>query len=76
MCEACKWGMILPGIRNFAPTEKLKKSYLSGMNSKPGNISADKFQNRAVLQQKIALLEKQPGKSNGHIPDRLEFQNY
>jgi transposase-like protein len=54
-----KWVMIHQGIHNIPPTEKQKKYYLSGMNSKPENVSADAFKNQQELEQKIALLEKQ-----------------
>jgi transposase-like protein len=54
-----KWVMIHQGIHNIPPTEKQKKYYLSGMNSKPENISANEFKNQQELEQKIALLEKQ-----------------
>lgn len=54
-----KWVMIHQGIHNIPPTAKQQKYYLSGMNSKPDNISGDEFQNHKELQQKIALLEKQ-----------------
>ncbi len=54
-----KWVMIHQGIHNIPPTEKQQKYYLSGMNSKPENISGEEFQNQKELQQKIALLEKQ-----------------
>lgn len=54
-----KWVMIHQGIHNIPPTIKQQKYYLSGMNSKPENITGDKFQNHKELEQKIALLEKQ-----------------
>ena len=54
-----KWVMIHQGIHNIPPTEKQKKYYLSGMNSKPENIPANEFKNQQELEQKIALLEKQ-----------------
>jgi len=54
-----KWVMIHQGIHNILPTEKQKKYYLSGMNSKPENVSANEFKNQQELEQKIALLEKQ-----------------
>jgi transposase-like protein len=54
-----KWVMIHQGIHNIPPTEKQKKYYLSGMNSKPENVSADAFKNQQELEQKIALLGKQ-----------------
>ena len=55
----CKWVQIHQGIHNIAPTQKQQKYYLSGMNSKPDNASAEDFKNQKELQQKIALLEKQ-----------------
>jgi hypothetical protein len=51
--------MIHQGIHNIPPTEKQKKYYFSGMNSKPENVSEREFKNTQELQQKIALLEKQ-----------------
>lgn len=54
-----KWVMIHQGIHNIPPTEKQQKYYLSGMNSKPENISGDEFKNEQEMKQKIALLEKQ-----------------
>ena len=54
-----KWVMIHQGIHNIPPTEKQQKYYLSGMNSKPDNTSANEFKTQQELQQKIALLEKQ-----------------
>jgi transposase-like protein len=54
-----KWVLIHQGIHNIAPTEKQKKYYLSGMNSKPENVSGNEFKNHQDLEQKIALLEKQ-----------------
>lgn len=55
----CKWVQIHQGIHNIAPTEKQQKYYLSAMNSKPDNTSAEDIKNKQELQQKIALLEKQ-----------------
>ena len=54
-----KWVQIHQGIHNLPPTEKQQKYYLSGMNSKPENISAGEFEKTQELMQKIALLEKQ-----------------
>ena len=54
-----KWVMIHQGIHNIPPTEKQQKYYLSGMNSKPENVSENEFKNTVELTQKIALLEKQ-----------------
>jgi transposase-like protein len=54
-----KWVMIHQGIHNMPPTEKQQKYYLSGMNSKREKISSDQQNNHELLQQKIALLEKQ-----------------
>jgi predicted metal-dependent hydrolase len=51
--------MIHQGIHNMPPTEKQQKYYLSGMNSKREKISSDQQNNHELLQQKIALLEKQ-----------------
>jgi transposase-like protein len=55
----CKWVQIHQGIHNIAPTDKQQKYYLSGMNSKPANLSEEAFKNQQELEQKIALLEKQ-----------------
>ena len=54
-----KWVMIHQGIHNIPPTEKQQKYYLSGMNSKPENVSENEFTKTQELTQKIALLEKQ-----------------
>jgi len=55
----CNWVQIHQGIHNIPPTEKQQKYYLSGMNSKPANLSEEAFKNQQELEQKIALLEKQ-----------------
>ena len=55
----CKWVQIHQGIHNIAPTAKQQKYYLSGMNSKPANITAEAFKNQQAFEAKIALLEKQ-----------------
>lgn len=54
-----KWVMIHQGIHNIPPTEKQQKYYLSGMNSKPENITGEVFKHEQEMKQKIALLEKQ-----------------
>jgi len=54
-----KWVQIHQGIHNLPPTEKQQRYYLSGMNSKPEKVGATEFKDQQVLQQKIALLEKQ-----------------
>jgi transposase-like protein len=54
-----KWVQIHQGIHNIPPTEKQQKYYLSGMNSKPENVSENEFTKTQELTQKIALLEKQ-----------------
>ena len=54
-----KWVMIHQGIHNMPPTEKQQKYYLSGMNSKQEKIPSDQQNSYELLQQKIALLEKQ-----------------
>ena len=54
-----KWVLVHQGIHNIAPTTNQQKYYLSGMNSKPEQQSADEFKELQALQQKIALLEKQ-----------------
>jgi len=55
----CNWVQIHQGIHNIAPTAKQQKYYLSGMNSKPANITAEAFKNQQAFEAKIALLEKQ-----------------
>lgn len=54
-----KWVQIHQGIHNLPPTAKQQKYYLSGMNSKPENVSTNEFEKTQELTQKIALLEKQ-----------------
>ena len=54
-----KWVQIHQGIHNIAPTPNQQKYYLTGMNSKPENISSADFKKQKELEQKIALLEKQ-----------------
>jgi len=54
-----KWVQIHQGIHNLPPTQKQQKYYLSGMNSKPENVSENEFTKTQELTQKIALLEKQ-----------------
>ena len=54
-----KWVQIHQGIHNLPPTPKQQKYYLSGMNSKPENVSENEFTKTQELTQKIALLEKQ-----------------
>jgi len=54
-----QWVQIHQGIHNIPPTEKQKKYYLSGMNSKPDNMSAAEHKQNSALIKKVALLEKQ-----------------
>lgn len=54
-----KWVMIHQGIHNLPPTEKQQKYYLSAMNNNPKKLPEEVLQNQELLQQKIALLEKQ-----------------
>lgn len=54
-----KWVMIHQGIHNLPPTQKQQKYYLSAMNSNSEKVPHDQQQNNELLQQKIALLEKQ-----------------
>jgi transposase-like protein len=54
-----KWVQIHQGIHNLPLTAKQQKYYLSGMNSKPENVSEKEFTKTQELTQKIALLEKQ-----------------
>ena len=53
-----KWVQIHQGIHNIAATANQQKYYLTGMNSKPENISSADFKKQKELEQKIALLEK------------------
>ncbi len=55
----CNWVQIHQGIHNISPTEKQQKYYLSGMNSKPANLSEEAFKKQQELEQKVALLQKQ-----------------
>jgi transposase-like protein len=55
----CKWVQIHQGIHNIPPTQKQQKYYLAAMNSTPENTAAEDCKNKQVLEQKIALLEKQ-----------------
>lgn len=55
----CKWVHIHQGIHNLAPSPKQKKYYLSAMNSNPEKSPDPDSHKEAVLQDKIALLEKQ-----------------
>ena len=54
-----KWVQIHQGIHNIAATANQQKYYLTGMNSKPENISSADFKKQKDLEQKIVLLEKQ-----------------
>lgn len=54
-----KWVMIHQGIHNLAPTAKQQKYYLSAMDSNGEKMPLDQKQSQELLQQKIALLEKQ-----------------
>ena len=54
-----KWVQIHQGIHNIAATANQQKYYLTGMNSKPENISSADFKKQKDLEQKIAFLEKQ-----------------
>ena len=54
-----KWVMIHQGIHNLPPTEKQQKYYLSAMNSNADKIPVDQQNNHELLQQRIAVLEKQ-----------------
>jgi len=54
-----KWVMIHQGIHNLPPTAKQQKYYLSSMSNNKEKIPLDQQQNNELLQQKIALLEKQ-----------------
>lgn len=55
----CKWVAIHQGIHNLPPTEKQVKYSTSSMNSSKKKISTEQLSDQQVLQQKIALLEKQ-----------------
>ena len=54
-----KWVMIHQGIHNLPPTQKQVQYNSSAMNSSKEKVSEEAVQNQDVLQQKIALLEKQ-----------------
>ncbi len=54
-----KWVMIHQGIHNLEPTAKQQKYYLSAMNSNSEKLPLDEQQNNELLQQKIALHEKE-----------------
>ncbi len=54
-----KWVMIHQGIHNLPPTQKQQKYYLSAMNSNADKIPVDQQNNHELLQQQIAVLEKQ-----------------
>lgn len=54
-----KWVQIHQGIHNIAATANQEKYYLTGMNSKPENISSADFKKQKELEQQISLLEKQ-----------------
>ena len=54
-----KWVMIHQGIHNLPPTQKQQKYYLSGMKNNSKKLPADTKSDTDILQQKIALLEKQ-----------------
>ena len=51
--------MIHQGIHNLSPTTKQQKYYLSAMNGNSEKIPLDQQQNQDLLEQRIALLEKQ-----------------
>ena len=40
---------VAQGIHNLPPTEKQQKYYLSGINSKPENVSANEFEKTQKL---------------------------
>ena len=54
-----KWVMIHQGILGLPPTEKQQKYYLSAMNSNADKIPVDQQNNQGLLEERIALLEKQ-----------------
>lgn len=62
-----KWVQIHQGIHNLSPTAKQQKYYLSAMNSNPSKVSNEITQSQEVLQQKIALLEKQLAWEKLHV---------
>ena len=62
-----KWVQIHQGIHNLSPTAKQQKYYLSAMNSNPSKVSNEIAQSQEVLQQKIALLEKQLAWEKLHV---------
>ena len=62
-----KWVQIHQGIHNLSPTAKQQKYYLSAMNSNPSKVSKEIAQSQEVLEQKIALLEKQLAWEKLHV---------
>ena len=62
-----KWVQIHQGIHNLSPTAKQQKYYLSAMNSNPSKVSNEIAQSQEVLEQKIALLEKQLAWEKLHV---------
>ena len=54
-----KWVLVHQGIHNLPPTEKQQKYSISSMNSSKKKLGAEQLQSTDVLQQKIAVLEKQ-----------------
>jgi transposase-like protein len=54
----CKWVLIHQGIHNLPPTQKQQTYNTSSMNSSPKKQAANSDET-AVLQQKMAALEKQ-----------------
>lgn len=52
-------GTNTPGHSQYSSYGKAAENYLSGMNSKPANITAEAFKNQQAFEAKIALLEKQ-----------------
>lgn len=55
----CKWVMIYQGIHNLPPTEKQERYSVYSMSNKRNKLNIEAQQSAKVLQQKIAILEKQ-----------------
>lgn len=54
-----KWVMIHQGIHNLQPSEQQQKYYISAMNSSKKKFTTEQQQSMQVMQEKIAMLEKQ-----------------
>jgi transposase-like protein len=54
-----KWVMVHQGIHNLQPNEQQQKYYISAMNSSKKKFNPEQQESLQVMQEKIALLEKQ-----------------